>query len=107
MKSQKRKLLQSLRTKSNQHTVAKAKAQNLINIPLQKPESPISGKNTRKYKISNEATFFLKTATYFLNKDVSTESPIYGLGNEHVFLQQRYVFRGIDEYSFAAYVFFK
>jgi hypothetical protein len=66
------------------HTVTKAKtftaftkaravtkAQNLINRPLQKLESPISGRNPRKYK---------------------------NLQRSHVFLQQCYVFRGIHEY---------
>jgi hypothetical protein len=53
------------------HTVTKA--QNLINRPLQKLESPISGRNPRKYK---------------------------NLQRSHVFLQQCYVyvFRGIHEY---------
>ena len=60
--SQNLKLLQSLTTVTKAHAVTKT--QNLINRPLQKPESPISGKNTRKYKISNKATYFSNKNTY-------------------------------------------
>jgi hypothetical protein len=78
IQSQKLKLLQPLQklavTKAST-AVTKAhavtKAQNLINRPLQKLESPISGRNPRKYK---------------------------NLQRSHVFLQQCYVFRGIHEY---------
>jgi len=75
---QKLKLLQPLQKLAVTKTstaVTKAhavtKAQNLINRPLQKLESPISGRNPREYKI---------------------------LQRSHVFLQQYYVFRGIHEY---------
>ena len=78
MQPQKLKLLQSLEklavTKTST-TITKAhavtKAQNLINRPLQKLESPVSRRNTRNYK---------------------------NLQQNHVFLQQCYLFRGIHEY---------
>ena len=84
IQSQKLKLLQPLQkltvTKAST-AVTKAhavtKAQNLINRPLQKLESPISGRNPRKYN---------------------------NVQRSHVFPQQCYVFRGIHEYI-RSYVF--
>ena len=67
--------LQKLSVTKTSTAITKAhavtKAQNLINRPLQKLESPISVRNPQKYK---------------------------NLQRSHVFLQQCYVFRGIHEY---------
>jgi hypothetical protein len=74
MQPQKLKLLQSLQklavTKVKASTAitkahAVTKAQNLINKPLQKLESPFFGKNTRKYKNLQRSHMFLQQCYVF------------------------------------------
>ena len=70
-------------TKSTSSTVVRkthavTKAQNLINRPLSTLESPISAKNTRKYKIFNEATYFSNKDTYFKESTSTSHIPVLG-----------------------------